>query len=99
MGPLESGYFIRPCVSADESFLWEMLYQALYVPEGKPPFPREIINQPEISRYVENWGQSDDLGFVAVTQIAQQRIGAAWIRVLKGENHGYGYLEDNCSDE
>jgi ribosomal protein S18 acetylase RimI-like enzyme len=71
-----------------------MLYQALYVPEGSPPFPREILTQPEIRRYVENWGQTNDLGFMALTQITSQPIGAAWIRLLKGENRGYGYIDD-----
>jgi ribosomal protein S18 acetylase RimI-like enzyme len=91
---LEPDYFTRPIASTDEPFLWEMLYQALYVPEGSPPFPREILSQPEIRRYVENWGRADDLGFVALTQTTRQPIGAAWIRLLKGENHGYGYIDD-----
>ena len=88
----EPEYFIRPIASDDEPFLWEMLYQAIYVPEGSPPFPREILNQPEIRRYVENWGRPHDLGFIALTQITSQPIGAAWIRLLKGENRGYGYF-------
>jgi ribosomal protein S18 acetylase RimI-like enzyme len=94
----EPEYFIRPIVSDDEPFLWEMLYQALYVPEGNPPFPREILNQPEIRSYAENWGRSNDLGFIALTQITSQPIGAAWVRLLKGENRGYGYIDDHTPE-
>ena len=37
---------VRASQKSDEPFLWEMLYQALYVPEGEPPLPREIVQQP-----------------------------------------------------
>lgn len=39
---------IRPLELEDEPFLWEMLYQAIYVPEGQTPLPREIIQIPEV---------------------------------------------------
>jgi hypothetical protein len=30
---------IRPLKLEDEPFLWEMLYQAIHVPEGQTPLP------------------------------------------------------------
>jgi ribosomal protein S18 acetylase RimI-like enzyme len=87
-------YTIRPIKSVDESFLWEMLYQAIYVPQGNPPLPREVLNNPEISKYVKNWGEIHDKGFIAVEQNSQKSIGAVWIRLLIGENKGYGYVDD-----
>ena len=42
-----------PIKDSDEPFLWEMLYQALYVPEGQPPFPRDILREPDIACYVQ----------------------------------------------
>jgi hypothetical protein len=93
----ELDYIVRPITLTDEPFLWEMLYQALHVPEGGPPFPREVVNLPEIRRYVENWGLPHDLGFIAVEQTKRQRIGAAWIRLLIGENKGYGYVDDQTA--
>lgn len=83
---------LRPLTVADEPFLWEMLYQAIYVPEGHPPFPREILQEPQISRYVQGWGRADDLGFVALD--AGKPVGAVWARLLKGENRGFGYVDD-----
>lgn len=87
-------YKIRPLNSADESFLWEMLYQALYVPPGAPPFPPEIVQQPEISRYVAGWGRADDAGFVALLEETLEPVGAVWIRLLQGAGRGYGYIDD-----
>jgi ribosomal protein S18 acetylase RimI-like enzyme len=89
---------IRPLTAADEPFLWEMLYQALYVPEGAEPLPRDIVKRPEICRYVQNWGNSDDIGFIAIGEVEQRPMGAVWIRLLTGENRGYGYVNDRTPE-
>jgi len=72
--PDQSDIIIRALTPADEPFLWEMLYQALYVPEGADPFPRDIVRRPEISRYAQGWGQADDLGFVVSTDNPALRL-------------------------
>ena len=92
MKPLPK-YHIRPMTTDDQAFLWEMLYQSLYVPAGADPLPRQIVRQPEIARYVENWGQVHDCGFIAEDESGKP-LGAAWMRLFKGEEHGYGYIND-----
>ena len=87
---------IRPLTLADEPFLWEMLYQALYVPPGRPPFPRATLDEPDISRYVQGWGRADDAGYAA--QDGEQPIGAAWLRLLIGDNRGYGYVDETTPE-
>lgn len=91
-------YTIRPLTLADEQFLWEMLYAAVHIPKGAVPYSREILKRPEISRYAEDWGQDDDMGVVAVDNIARQSIGAAWIRLLKRGNKGFGYVDDKTPE-
>ena len=85
---------IRSIRPDDEPFLGEMLYQALYVAAGEPPFPREIVEQPEIRRYVEGWGRPDDFGFVAEDEKTRQPVGAAWARLMTGDARGYGYVDE-----
>lgn len=87
---------IRLLTPADEPFLWEMLYQAIYVAEGQPPMPREIVRQPEISRYAAGWGRPGDLGFAALA--GGQPVGAAWLRLWSAENRGYGYVAENIPE-
>lgn len=94
----EASCLIRELTSADEPFLWEMLYQALFVPPGSELFPPEIIRQPEISRYVDGWGQPGDSGFIAIDEDSQQPIGAAWVRLMTGDNKGYGYIDDETPE-
>ena len=87
-------YLIAKLTSSDEPFLWEMLYQAIHVPAGSVAPLREIVNSPELSRYVEQWGQANDFGLKAVSADDRQPFGAVWLRLMKGENRGYGYVDD-----
>jgi len=95
---MSSDLTIRALSLADEAFLWEMLYLAIYVPEGVAPFPREIVRSPEISRYAQDWGRADDLGLIAVRQESGAPLGAAWIRLLNGANKGYGYVDETTPE-
>ena len=97
MGPTSS-YTIRPITPADEPFLWEALYHAIYVAPGNAPPERDVVNRPELARYVRDWGDVNDLGFIAVAEENRQPIGAAWIRLLTGENKGYGYTGDTTPE-
>lgn len=84
---------IRPLVAADESFLWEALYHAIYVGSGPPP-ARDIVHQPDMAAYVEDWGRSDDSGFLAFDSTTIQPLGAVWVRRWTGVHKGYGYIDD-----
>ncbi len=76
----------------DESFLWEMLYLALHVPDGQPPFPREIVQEPEIRHYVEGWGRRGDMGVMALDE--EKPVGAAWLRLFADHDRGFGYVDE-----
>ena len=95
---LDMNCLIRSITSEDESFLWEMLYQALYVREGQPSLPREIVQIPELVRYVQDWGRKGDCGFISSNIVTNQPIGAVWIRLPVGEHKGYGYVDDDTSE-
>jgi hypothetical protein len=63
-----------------------MLYQALYVAADQAPLSRDVIYQPDLARYVADWGRVGDRGFVAIAPTTGQSIGAVWLRLLIGEN-------------
>jgi ribosomal protein S18 acetylase RimI-like enzyme len=89
---------IRPLTQLDEPFLREILYHALYVPEGSAPFPKEIVNDPDIAKYVTGWGKSGDLGFAAIDETSDQAIGAVWIRLFDSGNPGYGHIDEHIPE-
>lgn len=90
-------YNIRPLTPSDQAFLREMLYQSLHVPEGGAPFEREILNHPDIAKYVDDWGRENDSGFVAVDENGRP-VGAIWLRLLKGAEKGFGYVDDKTPE-
>ncbi|MEH1833605.1 MAG: hypothetical protein V7L29_16385 [Nostoc sp.] len=36
---------------------------------------------------MKNWERKDDSGFVAILESSNQPVGAAWLRLLTGENN------------
>jgi [ribosomal protein S18]-alanine N-acetyltransferase len=87
-----SEFKIRHGSTADINFLWEMLYQAIYVPEGHTPPSKDIINEPHIKQILEGWGRSGDLSFIAM-DISNQPVGAVWIRLFSEDNKTFGYVD------
>lgn len=73
-----------------------MFYTALHVPEGADPFPKSIIEEPHLAKYIANWGRPDDIALVA--EHDGQLIGAVWCRLLKAAEKGYGYVDDQTPE-
>lgn len=72
---------IRNLEKHDISFLCDMVYESAFVPEGQKPFPREILDDPSVSKYVDGWGKrSGDIGLIV--EIENQPIGAIWLRLF-----------------
>ncbi|MBD2364311.1 GNAT family N-acetyltransferase [Anabaena minutissima FACHB-250] len=91
-------YAIRQLTQQDEPFLWEMLYEAAHMAEEGDLTVQDARNHPELARYVSNWGLKDDMGFVATLVSSQQSIGAVWLRLLAGENQGYGFVDEQTPE-
>lgn len=84
---------LRPAVPGDEEHLWAMLFEAAHAADGGMAGPAGLREVPELARYVEGWGRPTDLGVVA-TEDDGTPIGAAWVRLLVGDDAGYGYVDD-----
>jgi [ribosomal protein S18]-alanine N-acetyltransferase len=87
-------YQIRHGVKEDEDFLWEMLYQAIFIPDGEPRPSREILNEPNIAQSLKGWGRKGDIALIAMAP-NQTPIGAVWVRLFNETNKTYGYIDDN----
>jgi len=74
----------------ETDLLQDFLYEAIFVPEGQTPLPREIILRPELALYYEGFGSGP-----ADTCIAAEAdgcvIGAAWARIMED----YGHVDDS----
>ena len=79
---------IRAIEESEYPLLEEFLYNAIYLPPGAEPVPRDIIFLPEIYVYIEGFGRAYDCGVIAEKD--GEIIGAAWTRVIQG----YGHIDD-----
>ncbi len=94
----EQSFFIREINERDQDFLFEMLYQSIFVKPGSSPPDRDILSLPEIRKYVEKWGRENDFGFIAIDNESKLKIGAIWLRYFDFKNKGYGYISDNIPE-
>jgi [ribosomal protein S18]-alanine N-acetyltransferase len=85
---------IRQGNSKDVEFLWDMLYEAIYVPEGHPKPNRDILNDPNIQHYLKGWRRTGDLSFIAI-DTNDKPVGAVWIRLFNNENKTYGFVDES----
>ena len=80
---------IRTLKDDETDLLQTFLYEAIFVPEGAAPPPREIIENPELRVYTDDFGsRKGDNGLVAV--IDHQVVGAVWTRIMDD----YGHVDD-----
>ena len=82
-------YQIREIRADEYSLLNDFLYEAIFVPEGTEPPPREIVNQPELQVYTADFGtKKDDAALVAEAE--GRIVGAVWVRIMQD----YGHIDD-----
>lgn len=86
---------IVPLTIADEPLLAEMMFQAIFVPDGAEAPPRTIIDEPTMRKYFAAFGTvAGDIGYKAIDGATGKGVGAAWLRLLQGAKQGYGYVDD-----
>jgi ribosomal protein S18 acetylase RimI-like enzyme len=49
-----------------------------------------------LTRYVDNWGRSGDVALVATE--TGHRVGAAWFRVFRTAEPGYGFIDEQTPE-
>lgn len=86
---------IRVAQPSDSWFLEQMLVAAAFWRvEGPAGSVEQVMGRPELAHYVARWPAPGDLGVLAVDDATEEPTGAAWLRYLRGEDAGYGYLDD-----
>lgn len=90
---------IRKLERRDREFLYDMCYEAVYVPEGQEKGSREkILSDKNILKYVEDFGDmKGDRGYIALDEDGKP-FGAAWYRLFDIEHKGYGFINENIPE-
>jgi possible acetyltransferase len=83
-------YKIREIEKTEISLLDDFLYEAIFIPKGVTPPPKDIIEDEELQIYVKDFGKyKDDICFVA--EVEGRVVGAVWLRVIDD----YGHIDDD----
>ena len=81
-------YKIRKLKRDEVRILEIFLYEAIFIPEGVEPPPKDIINHPDLNIYISDFGGKTDLCYVA--EVSKKIVGAAWTRII----NDYGHIDD-----
>ena len=88
---------IREIQPQELNRLEDFLYEAIYQPDKANPAPRDVIKIPEVSVYIDNFGQQKD-DYCLVAEWEGKLIGAVWVRVLADEIKGYGNIDEKTPE-
>lgn len=81
---------IRKLRESEVSLLKDFLYEAIFIPQGVEPPARDIIEQPELRVYTDNFGtRKGDNCLVA--DLNGKVVGAVWTRIM----NDYGHVDDD----
>lgn len=81
-------YKIRKLKKDEFRILEIFLYEAIFIPEGVEPPPKDIINHPDLNIYISDFGGKTDLCYVA--EVSKKIVGAAWTRII----NDYGHIDN-----
>ena len=82
-------YSIRKMTVSEYPMLNDFLYEAIFIPDGIEPPPRNIITSPELHIYVDRFGELKD-DFALVAEVEKKVVGAVWVRIM----NDYGHIDD-----
>jgi ribosomal protein S18 acetylase RimI-like enzyme len=83
-------YQIRPIHNTELPLLRDFLYNAIFIPEGTPAPPMEIVDDESLQVYIRDFGNlPDDRCLVAESD--GKAVGAIWSRIM----NDYGHIDDH----
>ena len=81
---------LRKIEKNEIDLLQDFLYEAIFIPEGVDPPPRDIIDKPELRLYYEGFGNAKADNAI-VAEDDDKVVGAVWTRIM----NDYGHVDDD----
>ncbi|MDP4094202.1 MAG: GNAT family N-acetyltransferase [Bacillota bacterium] len=89
-------YMIRNIKPSEIHLLEDFLYEAIFQRDENNLLPREVIKQPQLSVFIDNFGKPTDNCLVA--ECDGKIVGAVWTRILAGNVKGFGNIDDSTPE-
>lgn len=84
---------IRPIKNNEIPLLIDFLYESIFQGNAEHLIPRTVIQQPEIWKYIDRFGEMDD-DHCLVAEIEGYIVGAVWVRKISA----FGFIEKNIPE-
>lgn len=85
-------FIIREMNPEEYVLLSDFLYEAIFQRDENNLLPRDIINDPALSLYVDGFGGAHD--YCLVAEIENRVVGAVWVRII----NGFGHISDDIPE-
>jgi len=82
---------IRKLEPSEYPRLEDFTYEAIFQRDPEHLIPRDVLQDPAIKVFYEDFGRPDDRCFVA--EQGGKLLGAVWTRILAGEVRGFGNID------
>ena len=82
-------YKIRKLRKDETDLLKTFLYEAIFIPDGVEPPPKEIVEQPELRVYTDGFGSRPGDNCL-LAEVDGKVIGVVWTRIM----NDYGHIDD-----
>ena len=82
---------IRPATIADIPFMWDMSFEAAFIPDDERAGWRGAPSHRPTVKYLDGWGRRGDAGVIA-EDTDGTALGAAWYRLFAESDRGNGIL-------
>ena len=74
----------------ETALLKDFLYEAIFIPEGVAPPPKDIVERPELRVYTDDFGTRRGDNCI-VAAVDDRIVGAVWTRIMDD----YGHVDDD----
>ena len=74
----------------ETALLKDFLYEAIFIPEGVAPPPKDIVERPELRVYTDDFGTRRGDNCI-VAAVDDRIVGAVWTRIM----NDYGHVDDD----
>jgi RimJ/RimL family protein N-acetyltransferase len=81
----------------DFPLLENLLYEAIFQPEGTEPLPRNIIKKPEIDSAIRDFGKKQG-DFCIFAELNGKTVGGAWMRISDDETKSFGHIDSETPE-
>jgi GNAT superfamily N-acetyltransferase len=80
----------------DSELLHSFLQHSISFPDDREW--TEESKKEALNRYLENWGQMGDIGFIIELKESKKPIGAAWFRQFTAKNPGFAFIDEKIPE-